>query len=101
MTKPYRRNGRSSNWMRTLVRTALIALCAALARQAPATGYYGPAECLSRWKNLVTTPEFYWQLEVKRLAANYHPPEKLMLARLDPQFGGNGFNQDQASATYG
>jgi hypothetical protein len=43
-----------------------------------ATGYYGPAEYLSSGgRNLNASPEFYWELEMKRLAGGFHPPEKL------------------------
>jgi hypothetical protein len=41
-----------------------------------ATGYYGPSEYLSGWTNLNETPEFYWDMEVRRLAADFHPKEK-------------------------
>ena len=45
---------------------------------ARATGYYGPTEFLSGGgHNLNASPEFYWELEVKRLAGGFHPPEKL------------------------
>src|SRR5450432_356548 len=44
-----------------------------------ASGYYGPAEYLSgAGRNLNASPEFYWELEVKRLAGSFHPPEKLL-----------------------
>ena len=57
----------------------MVALCAGLAGHAFGTGYFGPDDYLSRWKNLAETPEFYWELEVKRMAGDYHPPEKLAL----------------------
>jgi hypothetical protein len=42
-----------------------------------ATGYWGPREYLSQGgKNVVATPEFYWDLEVKRMARDFHPTEK-------------------------
>ena len=44
-----------------------------------ASGYYGPAEYLGgAGRNLNASPEFYWELEVKRLAGSFHPPEKLL-----------------------
>lgn len=44
-----------------------------------ASGYYGPAEYLSgAGRNLNASPEFYWELEVKRLAGSFHPSEKLL-----------------------
>ncbi len=44
------------------------------------TGYDGPIEYLGGGgKNVVATPEFYWELEVKRLARDFHPTEKPMV----------------------
>src|SRR3954453_19334461 len=49
-----------------------------------ATGYYGPDYYLNNGgKNVDASPEFYWDLEVKRLARDFHPPEKLRPV-LDP-----------------
>ncbi len=63
---------------RFLVPTAL--LLSSLPVPLSATGYYGPSEYLARGgRNLVLAPEFYWDLEVKRLASAYHPPEKFLL----------------------
>jgi hypothetical protein len=45
-----------------------------------ATGYYGPKEYIAGGgQNLVATPEFYWELEAKRLAKDFHPTEKPMV----------------------
>src|SRR5436305_10403745 len=42
-----------------------------------ATGYYGPDFYLDAGgKNVDGTPEFYWGLEVRRLAKEFHAPEK-------------------------
>jgi hypothetical protein len=49
------------------------------ARLVRATGFYGPQVYLSNGGNLNETPEFYWELEVKRLAKDFHPKEKLAL----------------------
>jgi hypothetical protein len=52
-----------------------------LATTARATGYYGPEEYLDNGgANVDASPEFYWELEVKRLAGAFHPPEKLVEA---------------------
>ena len=46
---------------------------------AHATGYFGPAVYLDEGgKNVDASPEFYWELEVKRLAREFHPVEKLV-----------------------
>ncbi len=42
-----------------------------------ASGYYGPQNYLDDGgARVMASPEFYWDLEVKRLAREYHPPEK-------------------------
>jgi hypothetical protein len=54
-----------------------------------ATGYFGPKEYLAQGgKNLVATPEFYWDLETKRLAKDFHPTEKPMV--VPHSFGSDG-----------
>ena len=54
------------------------------------SGWYGPTHYLERGgKNVVGTPEFYWELELKRLAQNYHPTEKLSKV---PLVGNGGFD---------
>jgi hypothetical protein len=53
------------------------------------TGYDGPTEYLGGGgKNVVATPEFYWELETKRLARDYHPTEKPMV--VSHTFGADG-----------
>jgi len=60
--------------IRFLLPLAALAACAAPAH---ATGYYGPSNYLAEGGAGVTaTPEFYWALETKRLARDFHPPEK-------------------------
>src|SRR5437870_12442751 len=46
---------------------------------AHATGYFGPTVYLDEGgKNVDASPEFYWELEVKRLAREFQPVEKLV-----------------------
>ena len=66
--------------MNRVARTGLLILiltgCAA---GAYATGYFGPTVYLAEGgKNVDASPEFYWELEVKRLAREFHPVEKLV-----------------------
>jgi hypothetical protein len=50
-----------------------------------ATGYYGPTFYLDDGgKNVDASPEFYWSLEVRRLARDFHPAEKLVVPQ-NPQ----------------
>src|SRR2546427_13103112 len=44
-----------------------------------ATGYYGPDVYLDDGgKNVDGSPEFYWGLELHRLAQDFHPAEKVV-----------------------
>ena len=44
------------------------------------TGYYGPNIYLEQGgANVDASPEFYWGLEVRRLAQEFHPTEKLVV----------------------
>lgn len=46
-----------------------------------ATGYFGPNVYLDEGgKNVDGSPEFYWDLEVRRLAKEFHPTEKLQVS---------------------
>lgn len=46
-----------------------------------ATGYYGPDIYLDAGgKNVDGSPEFYWGLEVRRIAREFHPTEKIQLS---------------------
>ena len=46
-----------------------------------ATGYFGPDVYLDEGgKNVDGSPEFYWGLEVRRIAREFHPPEKLVVS---------------------
>ena len=56
----------------------VAALAASLVTTAHGTGFFGPNEYLGQGgKNVTGSPEFYWELEVKRLAKDFHPAEKL------------------------
>jgi hypothetical protein len=51
-----------------------------------ATGYYGPDVYLDEGgKNVDGSPEFYWGLEVRRLAKQFHPTEKLLVTETPGQ----------------
>ena len=44
-----------------------------------ATGYFGPTVYLDEGgRKVAASPEFFWELETKRLARNFHPPEKMV-----------------------
>jgi hypothetical protein len=62
---------------RIFINLTLVGLAMMLAEPCRATGDFGPKEYLGGGgKNVVATPEFYWELEVKRLARDYHPTER-------------------------
>jgi hypothetical protein len=45
------------------------------------TGYFGPNIYLDEGgKNVDGSPEFYWGLEVRRIAREFHPPEKRVVS---------------------
>lgn len=51
-----------------------------------ATGYYGPDFYLDEGgKNVDGSPEFYWGLEVRRLAREFHPTEKRVVSEKTEQ----------------
>lgn len=63
--------------MKHLVRIVAGAIAIGFAANLHATGYYGPTVYLDDGgKNVDASPEFYWELEVKRLSAQLHPTEK-------------------------
>jgi hypothetical protein len=66
--------------MKRVSRIALLILAlTCCAGGAHATGYFGPSVYLDQGgKNVDASPEFYWELEVKRLAREFHPVEKLV-----------------------
>ena len=58
-----------------------IGFCLSAARLT-ATGYYGPDNYLDQGgKNVDASPEFYWDLELRRLARDFHPAEKLPVSQ--------------------
>jgi hypothetical protein len=49
-----------------------------------ATGFFGPFQYLDNGgRNVDLSPEFYWEFEVKRLSARFHPPEKLFPVKIE------------------
>jgi TolA-binding protein len=71
-----------------------IAVCMSAGRL-NATGYYGPDNYLDQGgKNVDASPEFYWDLEVRRLAGEFHPAEKLPVSKKREQKTGEEENDD-------
>ena len=66
--------------MKRVAKIALLILTLTCrADDAPATGFFGPTVYLAEGgKNVDASPEFYWELEVKRLAREFHAVEKLV-----------------------
>ena len=69
--------------MKRVARIALLILTlACCAGGAHATGFYGPTVYLDEGgKNVDASPEFYWELEVKRLVREFHRAEKLVVPK--------------------
>ncbi len=69
--------------MKRVARIALLILTlTCCAGGAHATGFYGPTVYLDEGgKNVDASPEFYWELEVKRLAREFHRAEKLVVPK--------------------
>jgi hypothetical protein len=69
--------------MKRLAKIALIILAAtSCVGDVRATGFFGPNIYLDEGgKNVDASPEFYWELEVKRLAREFRPTEKLVLPK--------------------
>src|SRR6516162_3161954 len=64
-----------------------------------ATGFYGPVQYLDEGgRNVGLSPEFYWELEVKRLSARFHPPEKLVLVKIEESNEGGAANAQLAAS---
>src|SRR6266436_1007296 len=63
--------------MKRVVRFVAAAIAICFSANLRATGYYGPMVYLDDGgKNVHASPEFYWELEIKRLDAQFHPMEK-------------------------
>jgi tetratricopeptide (TPR) repeat protein len=59
-------------------RPLLLIVALAAADECGATGYFGPNVYLDNGgKNVAASPEFYWEVEVKRLAKDFTAPEEL------------------------
>jgi hypothetical protein len=62
-------------------RLGLAFIAIATVSDCQATGFYGPRVYLDQGgKNVNASPEFYWELEAKRLAKGFAPGEKLITA---------------------
>jgi hypothetical protein len=48
-------------------------------------------------RNVDLSPEFYWEFEVKRLSARFHPPEKLLLVKMEESNEGTSANPKLAA----
>ena len=65
-----------------------------------ATGFYGPVQYLDNGgRNVDLSPEFYWELEVKRLSGRFHPPEKLRLVKIEESTGDPADESPKSIAT--
>jgi len=81
MTRPPRFSRKwKSGWH--ILLTLFSAILAVTAfQQGGATGFYGPQVYLDNGgKQITQSPEFYWQLEVERLAKGFKPQETLVVA---------------------
>jgi hypothetical protein len=62
---------------RTVFSTALVILIANVATHSHGTGAWQPRNWLEdSWRTAITTPEFFWELECKRIAKDFVPLEK-------------------------
>ena len=62
---------------KSFVSAGLAFLCAGVAMPLHATGFYGPQTVLEDGgKTVLGTPEFFWELELKRIAKEFKPAEK-------------------------
>ncbi len=79
-----RPSGRTWKSLPTLIpkrRLGLAFIAIATVSDCRATGFYGPSVYLDQGgKNVNASPEFYWELEAKRLAKGLAPGEKLITA---------------------
>jgi hypothetical protein len=84
----------SSEVLSTLLCCTFWSLVACLdSSPAFATGFFGPVQYLDNGgRNIDLSPEFYWELEVKRLSSGFHPIEKLLLVKIDESNTGDDAN---------
>jgi hypothetical protein len=74
---------------KNLLKLALFGIGMISVRPCWATGDFGPKEYIGGGgQNVVATPEFYWDLETKRLARDFHPNEKPIV--VPHTFGADG-----------
>jgi hypothetical protein len=87
MTGPLACRRRWKSPMRLILRASLLAGMAIVSvARSYATGYPEPRLYLDQGgENVTGSPEFYWDLEVKRLARDFKPAEKLVLPRTNTQ----------------
>jgi len=65
-----------------------------------ATGFYGPVQYLDNGgRNVDLSPEFFWELEIKRLSGRFHLPEKLRLVKIEESDGGPVAENPKSIAT--
>src|SRR5947209_3268733 len=82
---------------------ALLAMAWCASDLRSSTGYLPLSIYLDEGgKNVDASPEFYWELEVKRLARDFHPTEKLVLPKSEQprtdEEAPNLLGQDTAAA---
>ncbi|MBV8141867.1 MAG: hypothetical protein JOZ60_07480, partial [Verrucomicrobia bacterium] len=100
----YRKAGRRSSEGWTGKALLSFGICSLFAwfQPSPAfgTGFFGPLQYLDNGgRNVDLSPEFYWELEVKRLSARFHPPEKLHLIKIEESNGDAAEDQPKLVAT--
>jgi hypothetical protein len=62
---------------KSFLSAGLVILGALIGGKTLATGFYGPQSVLDGGaKQALATPEFFWELECRRIAAEFVPPEK-------------------------
>src|SRR5580704_646418 len=84
-------------------RLGLFVMAVAAINHGNATGFYGPEVYLDQGgKRVNASPEFYWELEVKRLASGFKPAEKRVAAppskRQDETDASTDHSKSQAAA---
>ena len=78
---PFGRTRKSSPRLTFRKHWAVAMVAMAAVQSSDATGFYGPNVYLDQGgRNVSASPEFYWELEVKRLAKGFTPAEKRIAA---------------------